>query len=127
LFPFITNQVGFDTGMAIMNTSTDPFGTKPQSGICQLNFYGQNAPAMYPTAIIPSGNSWTPAVGAWMASTIAPNFEGYMIAVCNFQMAHGYSFVSDLGAQKLAHGSLALVLPGGSSSRPATNPEQLEN
>jgi hypothetical protein len=127
LFPFITNQVGFDTGMAIMNTSTDPFGTKPQSGICQLNFYGQNAPAMYPTAIIPSGNSWTPAVGAWMASTIAPNFEGYMIAVCNFQMAHGYSFVSDLGAQKLAHGSLALVLPGGSSSRPTTSPEQLEN
>jgi hypothetical protein len=62
-----------------------------------------------------------------MASTIAPNFEGYMIAVCNFQMAHGYSFVSDLGAQKLAHGSLALVLPGGSSSRPTTSPEQLEN
>ena len=127
LFPFITNQVGFDTGLAIMNTSTDPFGTKPQSGTCMLNFYGQNPPAAYPTGIIPSGNSWTPAVGAWMASTIAPNFEGYMIAVCNFQMAHGYSFVSDLGAQKLAHGSLALVLPGGSSSRPATNPEQLEN
>jgi hypothetical protein len=127
LFPFITNQVGFDTGIAIMNTSTDPFGTKPQSGTCNLNFYGQNAPAMFPTAVIPSGNSWTPAVGAWMASTVAPNFEGYMIAVCNFQMAHGYSFVSDLGAQKLAHGSLALVLPGGTNSRPNANPEQLEN
>jgi hypothetical protein len=127
LFPFITSQVGFDTGLAIMNTSTDPFGTKPQSGTCTLTFYGMNAPAAYPTGIIPSGNNWTPAVGAWMASTIAPNFEGYMIALCNFQMAHGYSFVSDLGAQKLAHGSLALVLPGGSSSRPTTSPEQLEN
>ncbi len=124
LFPFITNQVGFDTGIAIMNTTSDPFGTKPQSGTCTLNFYGQNNPAAFVTGVIPSGNSWTPAVGAWMASTIAPNFEGYMIAVCNFQLAHGYSFVSDLGAQKLAHGSLALVLPG-TSSRPATNPESL--
>ena len=62
-----------------------------------------------------------------MASTIAQNFEGYMIAVCNFQMAHGYSFVSDTGAQKLAHGSMALVLPGNTNSRPNANPEQLEN
>ena len=124
LFPFVTSQVGFDTGLAIMNTTTDPFGTKPQSGICTLNFYGQNAPAAYPTAIIGSGNSWTPTTGAWMASVIAPNFEGYMIAVCNFQLAHGYSFVSDLGAQKLAHGSLALVLPTGTGSRSA-NPETL--
>ena len=127
LFPFITNQVGFDTGIAVMNTSQDPFGTKTQAGTCTLNFYGQNAPAAYPTGVIPAGNLWTPAVGAWMASTIAPNFEGYMIAVCNFQMAHGYSFVSDLGAQKLAHGSMALVLPGGSASRPFANPEALEN
>ena len=127
LFPFITNQVGFDTGIAIMNTSQDPFGTKTQSGTCTLNFYGQNAPAAYPTGVIPAGNLWTPAVGAWMASTIAQNFEGYMIAVCNFQMAHGYSFVSDTGAQKLAHGSMALVLPGNTNSRPNANPEQLEN
>ena len=127
LFPFITNQAGFDTGIAIMNTTSDPFGTKPQSGTCTLNFYGQNAPAAFVTAVIPSGNSWTPAVGAFMASTIAPNFEGYMIAVCNFQLAHGYAFVSDLGAQKLAHGYLALVLTSGTSSRPAANPESLMN
>jgi hypothetical protein len=127
LFPFITNQVGFDTGIAIMNTTTDPFGTKPQSGTCVLNFYGQNPPAALTTSVIPSGNSWTPTLGAWMASTIAPNFEGYMIAVCQFQLAHGYSFVSDLGAQKLAHGSMALVLPLGTSSGSRSAPEMLEN
>jgi hypothetical protein len=126
LFPFITNQVGFDTGIAIMNTTTDPFGTKPQSGTCTLNFYGQNAPAAYPTAVIGSGNSWTPATGAWMASVIAPNFEGYMIAVCQFQLAHGYSFVSDLGALRLAHGSLALVLPLSTSTGSRSAPEQLD-
>ncbi len=30
LFPFVTNQQGFDTGVAIANTSVDPFGTSPQ-------------------------------------------------------------------------------------------------
>jgi hypothetical protein len=49
-----------------------------------------------------------------------------MIAVCNFQLAHGYAFVSDLGAQKLAHGYLALILTNGSGKR-TTAPELLEN
>ena len=31
LFPFVTNQAGFDTGIAIANTSQDPFGTFPSS------------------------------------------------------------------------------------------------
>jgi RHS repeat-associated protein len=43
LFPFLTNQLGFDTGISIANTSTDPFGTTTQSGTCSLNFYGAGA------------------------------------------------------------------------------------
>jgi hypothetical protein len=120
LFPFITNQAGFDTGIAIMNTSQDPFGSVTQSGTCQVNFYGTPTTAAYVTPIILPGNSWTPAQGTFMASDKAPLFEGYAIAVCNFQLAHGYSFVSDLGAQKLAHGSLALILPNGTSKRSGT-------
>jgi hypothetical protein len=30
LFPFLTNQAGFDSGIVISNTSQDPFGTTPQ-------------------------------------------------------------------------------------------------
>lgn len=56
LFPFITNQAGFDTGIAVMNTTTDPFGTKPQNGTCAFNFYGQNAPPQFVTPNIASGN-----------------------------------------------------------------------
>jgi hypothetical protein len=96
-----------------MNTTSDPFGTKPQAGTCALNFYGQNAPPQYVTASIPSGNNTAATTYAFLASSIAPNFQGYMIAVCNFQLAHGYAFVSDLGAQKLAHGYLALILANG--------------
>jgi hypothetical protein len=128
LFPFITNQGGFDTGIAFMNTGQDPFGTSTQAGICTMNFYGNNAPAAVATPTIPAGNgnSSGPAnTWAFLASSIAPNFEGYMIAICQFQFAHGYAFISDLGAQRLAHGYLALILTNGTSKRSAT--EALEN
>jgi hypothetical protein len=129
LFPFITNQVGFDTGVAILNTTLDPWGTAGQQGTCTMYFYGNNQPSPFVTPVIVPGQGINTApAGNWafMASTIAPNFEGYMIAVCNFQLAHGYAFVSDLGAQKLAHGYLALILTNGSGKR-TTAPELLEN
>ena len=51
-----------------------------------------------------------------LASLASPNFQGYVIAVCNFQYAHGFAFVSDLGARNLAMGYLALVIPDPTSS-----------
>jgi hypothetical protein len=107
LFPFVTNQAGFDTGLAIANTSTDPFGTGPQAGACTLNWYsGTGSPAPTASGSIASGTAYTA-----LASVAVPGFQGYMIAVCQFQFAHGFAFVSDLGAQKLAMGYLAVVIP----------------
>src|ERR1700733_4057910 len=40
LFPFVTNIAGFDTGVAIANTSSDPYGTSAQTGTVTLNYYG---------------------------------------------------------------------------------------
>src|SRR5262249_34151125 len=80
LFPFVTNQLGFDTGLAISNTSTDPFGTTPQAGTCSLNFYGASAPAAVTTPSIASATAYVN-----LASVVAPGFQGYMIAVCGFQ------------------------------------------
>jgi len=114
LFPFVTNQAGFDTGLAISNTSTDPFGTTPQQGTCTLNMYGANAPAAVTTPVVASGTSYVN-----LTSSIAPNFQGYIIAVCQFQYAHGFAFVSDAGAQRLAMGYLALVLPDPGRQLPA--------
>ena len=37
LFPFVTNQEGFDTGIAITNTSAD-------AGPCTITYYGADAP-----------------------------------------------------------------------------------
>jgi len=106
LYPYVTNIQGFDTGLAIANTSTDPFGTGPQAGSCKLNWYqGANNPPVIDTGSIASGTVYTT-----LASTAVPGFNGYMIAVCAFQYAHGFAFVSDLGARNLAMGYLALVI-----------------
>jgi hypothetical protein len=117
LFPFVTNQNGFDTGIAISNTTTDPIGTPPQAGICKLTYYdgtgkfpptGINGTDLTKEAPVATGTS---AVN--LASTLAPGFQGYMFAQCNFQLAHGFAFISDLGARNLAMGYLALVVNNG--------------
>jgi len=106
LYPFVTSVQGFDTGIAIANTSTDPFGTGAQAGTCTLNWYqGATNPAAATSPSIASGTVYTT-----LASTAVPGFNGYMIAVCNFQYAHGFAFISDLGARNLAMGYLALVI-----------------
>jgi len=126
LFPFVTNQAGYDTGIALMNTSQDPFGTVTQSGQCTMSFFGQNAPAAVVTPTIPAGNNVAPAGNyAFLASMIAPNFEGYMIAVCNFQLAHGVAFLQEGGSSGVAVGYLGLVVPTGTNKR-TTTPEQLD-
>jgi hypothetical protein len=61
--------------------------------------------------VIDTGTIAGGTVYTTLASTVVTGFQGYMIAICNFQDAHGFAFVSDLGAQKLAMGYLALVLP----------------
>jgi hypothetical protein len=123
LFPFITNQAGFDTGIALANTSSDPFGTSTQAGNCTLYYYGASAgggaaPApQTTTSPIAAGTvaAFNLSSGGTNGITPTPGFQGYMIAVCNFRYAHGFAYISDVGAQKLAHGYLALVLDNAST------------
>ena len=118
LYPFVTNIQGFDTGLAVANTSTDPFGTPPQAGSCSLNWYqGTNNPAVMNSGTIQSGTVYTT-----LASTVVPGFNGYMIAVCNFQFAHGFAFISDVGARNLAMGYLAVVIADPGSGSRVANP-----
>lgn len=125
LWPYVTNQAGFDTGLVISNTSMDPFGTASQEGACEIYYYGNSnggdPPAMDTTPVVGAGGYavWTLSSGGGVkpygkplegSIAAAPGFEGYVIAHCFFQYAHGYGFLSDLGAQKLAQGYLALIL-----------------
>ena len=124
LFPFVTQAPGFDTGIAVANTSLDPFGTAPQQGTVTFNFYGQGTGgAAVPTSLatmtttspVPAGQVLTytlfSGAGAFAAGLQAnPGFTGYLIVQAKFQYCHGFAFISDLGAQKLAEGYLAIQL-----------------
>ena len=140
LWPFVTNQAGFDTGLVISNTSMDPFGTAVQEGPCEIYYYGNSnggdPPAMDTTPTVSGGGYaiWTLSSGGGVKQwgegltgsiAAAPGFEGYVIAHCLFQYAHGYGFISDLGASRLSQGYLALILDepiwGGGNGGSRTN------
>ena len=117
LFPFVTNLSGFDTGISIANTTTDPIGTSPQAGTCKLTWYdgsgkfpptGINGTDLTKEAAVATGT-----VAVNLVSTLAPNFTGYMMALCNFQLAHGFAFISDVGTRNFAMGYLALIVNNG--------------
>jgi len=118
LFPFVTNQVGFDTGIVLANTSTDPLGiagassVTAQAGTCALNFYGAGAPTPNTGVAAPGGSQATGTTNAFQLSSVAPGFQGYVIAVCTYQYGHGYAFIEyDLTANNgIAEGYLALVI-----------------
>jgi len=136
LFPFVTNQAGFDTGIAITNTSADPFTsgsptgdpTRLNAGRCTISYYGRTANGAPPTN---ASETTTSDVTTDLALTMVlssggnyglrgnANFQGYIIAQCNFLFAHGFAFITDgpIGQAKVAEGYLALVLDGPNTVR----------
>lgn len=124
LFPFVTNQLGFDTGLAIANTSSDPFGANgatAQAGTCNMSFYGAGAPSpnFVSTPNIPTGTVFTQVL-----SGVAAGFQGYIIAQCTFQYAHGFAFITDgVGVNGgLSQGYLAGVIPDTNQVNRGANP-----
>jgi hypothetical protein len=137
LFPFVTNQGGFDTGIAISNTTRDDKATVAQAGACTIYYFGSTtgggaAPPQQTSSVVPSGGQLVFTLsGGNAASTIAatPGFQGYMMALCQFQYAHGFAFITDGfgGVPTIAEGYLALVVPwdGRAGSRAAGTGESL--
>jgi len=131
LFPFVTNQSGFDTGLVISNTSDDwqLMDTEPQDGACTIHHIGSTtgggaAPPDATSTVIAAGEQllWTlsggnPAQGIGEAA----EFQGYIIAVCEFQYGHGFAFVTNGfgGIPTIAHGYLALIIPYDGEARHA--------
>jgi hypothetical protein len=118
LFPFVTTVAGFDTGVAISNTSLDPIGTATSSGTCALNFYGLNAPTTVPVIGPIAVGTPDPTKAAFVASSLAPGFQGYLFATCNFTGAHGFAYITSgsLGTPSVTSmGYLALVVNNGYS------------
>jgi len=136
LFPFVTNQAGFDTGIAIANTSQDPFSSSNQNaGTCKLNYYG-TLPNNAPLTTTSETTDRDVAAGATLTMVLSsgggyglkgnPNMQGYIIAQCNFRFAHGFAFITDgpIGQARVAEGYLAIVLDGVDTIRGNTNGEE---
>lgn len=153
LFPYLAASTpdngGFDSGMAVANTSADgditagPFvdvtdGAAPQAG--QIVFYGwpmfpvgttpPTAPLTYTVPNLEAGNTWADSFSDTSTGglgTVFGNFIGYIIARADFQYAHGFGFITakyGSGVPVLAEGYLALVIPdpsitGGRWANPA--------
>jgi len=118
LFPFVTTASGlFETGLAISNTSQDPFGTTAQAGTCTLKWYQAGTSGTNPvdtlTPSVAAGTTYTTLASA--TTNAGANFTGYMFAICNFQFGHGYAAITDVGARGILSSYLALVAPNRST------------
>jgi hypothetical protein len=130
LFPFTTNQVGFDTNIQISNTSADKLafpsgGASAQAGTCTLTYYptdlttqtasaagNAGTPSQFTTPSIPAGGAYSFA----QSTSTFKGQSGYMFAVCRFLDAHGFSYVVNgtPTTGTISQGLLALVIPNGS-------------
>jgi hypothetical protein len=118
LFPYVVNATGFDTGIAISNTSADPFSTATQTGTCTLSIYSTGVtPVTFTTPSIAPGTTYTNVL-----SSIAAGVTGYIIAACNFSFAHGLASVSKIAVSGPVSTYLALVI-----QTPRPNGENLNN
>ena len=101
LFPFVTNQAAFDTGLVITNASG-------QSGSCTIDYSGADAPDDMTSQAVAGGAQWIA-----LASNIAQGFQGYITATCAFRDAHGFAFISNGfggGETTAAQGYLAMCI-----------------
>jgi len=128
LFPYVASAGGYDTGIAIANTSFDPgkafgFGATPQQGGVQFWYYGTGAnngapPGTQCTNVASPGTCPSPATGTgnvvpagqvltyvlssgsatWGLDNRAAGFVGYIISQAQFQWCHAFAFIGALGA-----------------------------
>jgi hypothetical protein len=148
LFPFVTNQSGFETGIAIANAGLDNLGAAGktvatgQAGACTINFYGSTGaeggtqPTQPTAANFPSATNkptTTIAPGTTHADTLTDvaggPFQGYAIAVCPFLYARGFAFI-EYGlatSNGVVEGYLADVINSNRTSSVAANAQVLSN
>jgi len=131
LFPYVVSAAGFDTGIAIANTSADPgnangdgfIAAVPQPGTVTFWYYGVMAnggavPGKQISKSVPAGQVLTYVASSgstdWGLDGRAAGLIGYVITQAQFQYCHAYAFISALGAGPLTPGTsegyLAIVL-----------------
>jgi hypothetical protein len=108
----VRNTAGFDTGIAIANTSTDPIDeVEPNNGVIRLFFFPQGTGSSFSytttagspgqglssSGVLNSGKTWSVGLSELLpAISGAPTaFTGYIYVIANFTNAHGAAYVTD--------------------------------
>jgi hypothetical protein len=135
---------GFTTGMAIANTSSDDLVFVTGGGVAAsstaaaqagaITLYGWHGSQLDATGSSTTIYSPSTFTGAAVSAVVSANlnagdswagvidgaaafagFQGYVIAKCDFQFAHGFSFIvgkyNSGSVFDVAHGYIALVIP----------------
>ena len=84
LFPFVLNQVGFDTGISISNTSSE-------SGSCAINYHGAGGPDPHQSSLVAGGRQLVFTLSSTLGD--AAGFQGYLVADCDFRKAYGFALI----------------------------------
>jgi len=152
LIPFAVFGGGYDTGIAIANTTADPFGgtalgsATPQSGTITFDFFPQLATGGAGTAstvttsatirpvtglsadgTLAAGGSYTVLLSNLLPLATPPitgSFTGYVFVRTNFLDAHGVFYPTNFAGFTAGSEMLVLSQP---ISTPRTGTEQLNN
>jgi hypothetical protein len=134
LIPYATVIGGFNTGIAIANTTMDPFGTPngavQQTGPITFHFFPNTGSTFsYTTSAtspgvgltsgsVPAGRTYSVLLSELLAAASGPaEFQGYIIAIASFTNAHGQAFITDFAGFTSATEVLILPPPQAGYSR----------
>jgi len=120
----VSNVAGYDTGLAIANTTKDDEafgaddlqGAVAQDGTCRLTGYpsGGGSPVAFTTPSVAAGRTHAMV---FSQTTGFSAFSGYVLVVCNFLNAHAFAFITNgfgsVAGPTLSQGYEANVVPGG--------------
>jgi hypothetical protein len=135
---------GYNTGLAVANTTLDPFGptgggATPIDGTVQFLLVkndgtsktyttttGSKGSGLTGAGIVKSGSTYVVNLSDVLTdASFGTTFQGYIFITANFTNAHGSAtiYLTDRGDQALA--SPVLVLPAVSTAAPRASPESL--
>jgi hypothetical protein len=149
LISFAAVLPGYDTGIAVANTTADPFtptggGASPSEGTVTFAMYkndgtsksyttttGSPGAGMTGAGVVKSGSTLSVNLSQVLtAATFGPTFVGYIFVTTNFTNAHGSATVYTTANGNAALSSPVLVVVGGagagvSTASPRNSPESL--
>jgi len=118
LFTYVTSENGYDTGIAVANTTgdTEVFTTAFEAAdqVGKITFFYYSATdgyvGKYSTSEVGTGKSYIQLVSKQLPTGVT-KFSGYVIAKAEFQFCHALAFVADTAWSNFSHGYPANIIP----------------